>query len=179
MYVNYYAILLNIQAKCPVSAPQNKKLVVTHHLAFVLFGWGTRIRTLISGVRVRCPAVRRFPNRISGELRGTSGEVFFHLAAVFFLVVSYQTPDHSGYFSGFFNLYKSADNRQARFQTSRFSSDSINPLPRFDFQPRNSSLVTWPCPRGLFSSGRCLFPRSIVSDPRSFWIFPWLRPQIF
>ncbi len=80
---------------------QKRRLVVTYHLAFVLFGWGTRIRTLISGVRVRCPAVRRFPNKISDELRGTSGEVFFHLAAVFFLIVSYQPPDHSGYFSGF------------------------------------------------------------------------------
>ena len=27
-----------------------------------LFGWGTRIRTSINGVRVRCPTVRRSPN---------------------------------------------------------------------------------------------------------------------
>ena len=27
----------------------------------ILFGWGTRIRTLVGGVRVRSPAARRFP----------------------------------------------------------------------------------------------------------------------
>ena len=28
---------------------------------FILYGWGTRIRTLVGGVRVRSPAARRSP----------------------------------------------------------------------------------------------------------------------
>jgi hypothetical protein len=30
---------------------------------YLIFGWGTRIRTLIDGVRVRCPTIERFPSR--------------------------------------------------------------------------------------------------------------------
>ena len=30
----------------------------------ILNGWGIRIRTLINGVRVRCPTIERFPSKI-------------------------------------------------------------------------------------------------------------------
>lgn len=40
--------------------------------------WGTRIRTLISGARIRCPAVRRSPKvreeKHDGAIRGAMGE---------------------------------------------------------------------------------------------------------
>ena len=55
------AILSNpLKCKVRIHFPvKNKK---PPDRGFFIFGWGTRIRTLIDGVRVRCPAVRRFPN---------------------------------------------------------------------------------------------------------------------
>jgi hypothetical protein len=54
------AILLNLSTVLILELMTIKK--APKQGPFLLYGWGTRIRTLVGGVRVRSPAARRSPN---------------------------------------------------------------------------------------------------------------------
>ncbi len=65
------------------------------------FGWGTRIRTLVDGVRVRSPAARRSPKKRGPRALGPRAGAALLRKAALLLQAYDERPQHSGNFMRF------------------------------------------------------------------------------